>query len=48
MKRSEYTNVKIRRDLAGKLDEVVRKLGYSSRDEVAEDAIRRFVDALAA
>ena len=46
MKGARYARVKIRWELAAKLDEVAERLCYRSRDEVVEDAIRRFIDAL--
>ena len=46
MKSDRYVNVRIHRELASRLDEVMVRLGYRSRDEVVEDAVHRFVDAL--
>jgi metal-responsive CopG/Arc/MetJ family transcriptional regulator len=42
--RKEYTTVKIPTELARKLDIVARNLGYASRAEVVNDAIRRFIE----
>jgi metal-responsive CopG/Arc/MetJ family transcriptional regulator len=42
--RKEYTTVKIPTDLAKKLDEVAKNLGYTSRAEIVNDAIRRFIE----
>ena len=46
MKKFGYVNVKIRRELASRLDEIAPRLGYEDRDEVVEDAVRRFMDAV--
>ena len=46
MKKAGYVNVKIRRELASMLDEIVPRLGYEDRDEVVEDAVRRFMNAV--
>lgn len=42
--RKEYTTVKIPTELARKLDTVARDLGYTSRAEIVNDAIRRFIE----
>jgi len=42
--RKDYTTVKIPTDLARKLDDVAKNLGYSSRAEIVNDAIRRFIE----
>jgi len=42
--RSNYATVKIPQELADKLDEFVSDLGYRSRAEIVNDAIRRFID----
>lgn len=42
--RKEYTTVKIPTELAKKLDEVGKNLGYTSRAEIVDDAIRRFIE----
>lgn len=43
--RGRYATVKIPFELASKLDVLVSDLGYRSRAEVVNDAIRRFIDA---
>jgi metal-responsive CopG/Arc/MetJ family transcriptional regulator len=43
--RGRYATVKIPYELAAKLDVLVNELGYRSRAEVVNDAIRRFLDA---
>jgi metal-responsive CopG/Arc/MetJ family transcriptional regulator len=42
--RKEYTTVKIPTELAKRLDAVARNLGYTSRAEIVNDAIRRFIE----
>jgi metal-responsive CopG/Arc/MetJ family transcriptional regulator len=42
--RANYATVKIPQELAEKLDEFVADLGYRSRAEIVNDAIRRFID----
>lgn len=42
--RAKYATVKIPSELADKLDEFVSDLGYRSRAEIVNDAIRRFID----
>lgn len=42
--RRNYNTVKIPAELATKLDELVSDLGYHSRAEIVNDAIRRFID----
>lgn len=42
--RKDYTTVKIPTDLAKKLDDVAKNLGYTSRAEIVNDAIRRFIE----
>ncbi len=42
--RAKYATVKIPQELAMKLDEFVVDLGYRSRAEIVNDAIRRFID----
>jgi len=42
--RAKYATVKIPQELAAKLDEFVADLGYRSRAEIVNDAIRRFID----
>lgn len=44
--RKEYTTVKIPTELANLLEEVAKNLGYSSRAEIVNDAIRRFIEYL--
>ncbi|MDG6917034.1 MAG: CopG family transcriptional regulator [Nitrososphaerota archaeon] len=44
--KSGYVNVKVRRELATRLDDIASKLGYRNREEVVDDAVRRFMDAL--
>ena len=46
MKKVGYVNVKIRRELASTLDEIAPRLGYEDRDEVVDDAVRRFMEGL--
>lgn len=42
--RRHYTTVKIPTDLAKKLDRAVENEGYTSRAEIVNDAIRRFIE----
>jgi len=42
--RGNYATVKIPQELAAKLDEFVADLGYRSRAEIVNHAIRRFID----
>jgi len=42
--RANYATVKIPQELASKLDAFVADLGYRSRAEIVNDAIRRFID----
>ncbi len=42
--RKEYTTVKIPTELARRLDAVAKNSGYSSRAEIVNDAIRRFIE----
>lgn len=42
--RKEYTTVKIPTELARRLDTVAKNLGYTSRAEIVNDAIRRFIE----
>jgi metal-responsive CopG/Arc/MetJ family transcriptional regulator len=42
--RANYATVKIPQELAAKLDEFGADLGYRSRAEIVNDAIRRFID----
>jgi len=42
--RSKYATVKIPSELAEKLDRFVSDMGYRSRAEIVNDAIRRFID----
>ena len=42
--RSKYATVKIPSELAEKLDRFVPDMGYRSRAEIVNDAIRRFID----
>jgi metal-responsive CopG/Arc/MetJ family transcriptional regulator len=42
--RSKYATVKIPQELASRLDEFVSNMGYRSRAEIVNDAIRRFID----
>ena len=42
--RAKYATVKIPLDLATKLDKFVADMGYRSRAEIVNDAIRRFID----
>ncbi len=41
---SGYVTVKIPAELAAKLDELEKELGYHSRAEIVNDAVRRFID----
>lgn len=43
--RKDYTTVKIPTELAEKLDFVSKDLGYASRAEIVNDAIRRFIES---
>ena len=43
--RKEYKTVKIPTELATKLDAAVKNLGYTSRAEAVNDAIRRFIES---
>ncbi len=45
MARKRYATVKIPFELASQLDELVKSLGYRSRAEIVNDAIRRFMEA---
>jgi metal-responsive CopG/Arc/MetJ family transcriptional regulator len=42
--RAKYATVKIPLELAEKLDKFVADMGYRSRAEIVNDAIRRFID----
>jgi metal-responsive CopG/Arc/MetJ family transcriptional regulator len=42
--RAKYATVKIPYELASKLDGYSSDLGYRSRAEIVDDAIRRFID----
>jgi len=42
--RAKYATVKIPQELASRLDEFVSNMGYRSRAEIVNDAIRRFID----
>jgi metal-responsive CopG/Arc/MetJ family transcriptional regulator len=42
--RAKYATVKIPLELAAKLDKFVADMGYRSRAEIVNDAIRRFID----
>ena len=42
--RGKYATVKIPYELAAKLDGYSSDLGYRSRAEIVDDAIRRFID----
>jgi len=42
--RANYATVKIPQELAKTLDEFARDMGYRSRAEIVNDAIRRFID----
>ena len=42
--RRRYATVRIPSELAGKLDLMLSDLGYRSRAEVVNDAIRRYID----
>ena len=42
--RANYATVKIPLELADKLDKIVSDMGYRSRAEIVNDAIRRFID----
>lgn len=42
--RAKYATVKIPFELAEKLDKFVSDMGYRSRAEIVNDAIRRFID----
>jgi metal-responsive CopG/Arc/MetJ family transcriptional regulator len=39
-----YVTVKIPSELASKLDSLVQTMGYHSRAEIVNDAVRRFID----
>ena len=43
--RKEYTTIKIPRELANRLDNITKNLGYASRAEKVSDAIRRFIES---
>jgi metal-responsive CopG/Arc/MetJ family transcriptional regulator len=43
--RKNYATVKIPTELSGKLDSLIPELGYHSRAEIVNDAIRRFIEA---
>ena len=40
----DQITVKISAKFSKRLDEIAWKLGYASRDEVVEDAVRRFLE----
>lgn len=42
--RAKYATVKIPSELAEKLDGLATDMGYRSRAEIVNDAIRRFID----
>jgi metal-responsive CopG/Arc/MetJ family transcriptional regulator len=42
--RKTYTTVKIPTELARRLDIIGKNLGYASRAEIVNDAIRRFIE----
>ncbi len=44
MARKGYATVKIPIELAASLDELAESLGYRSRAEMVNDAIRRFIE----
>jgi metal-responsive CopG/Arc/MetJ family transcriptional regulator len=44
--RKEYTTVKVPTELAKILDGAVKNLGYTSRADVVNDAIRRFIESI--
>jgi len=41
---SERITVEISASFAEKLDEIAQRLGYTSRDEVVEEAVKRFLE----
>ncbi|MGA2874489.1 MAG: ribbon-helix-helix domain-containing protein [Nitrososphaerales archaeon] len=41
---SSYVTVKIPSELAARLDGLATDLGYHSRAEIVNDAVRRFID----
>ncbi len=45
MGREKYVTVKIPSELADILDQIAGEMGYRSRAEIVDDAIRRFIDA---
>jgi metal-responsive CopG/Arc/MetJ family transcriptional regulator len=46
LKEDHFVTVRIRHTYVSTLDEIARRLGYAGRDEVVEDAVRRFVESL--
>lgn len=40
----EQITVRISARFSKRLEEIARKLGYTNRDEVVEDAVRRFLE----
>ncbi|MDG6988827.1 MAG: hypothetical protein JRN21_05810 [Nitrososphaerota archaeon] len=46
MKADQFVKVKIRHTYVSTLDEIAGRLGYAGRDEVVDDAVRRFVESL--
>ena len=46
MKKKRYAIVRIAPNLLPRLDEIARKLGYKRRDEVVNDAVRRFIELI--
>lgn len=44
--RKDFTTVKIPTELARRLDFAVKNLGYTSRAEAVDDAVRRFIESL--
>ena len=45
MTRERYVTVKIPSELSVILDDIANEMGYRSRAEIVNDAIRRFIDA---
>jgi metal-responsive CopG/Arc/MetJ family transcriptional regulator len=44
--RKEYTTVKVPTELAKRLDIAVKDMGYTSRADVVNDAIRHFIESI--
>lgn len=43
--RRKYSTVKVPIELSEKLDQLVKEMGYRSRADIVNDAIRRFIES---